>query len=102
MSAFYVGQKVVCVEDGAIFPRPNSRWEYPIKKGGIYTVAWAGTCDSHPLYEPYAGVHLVEIKRHIDRPFDACRFAPLEEKPDAIEQFRKMCRDAEAGKLVDA
>lgn len=99
---FYVGQKVVCVDGTADLNRAESSWEKLPVRGDTYTIRGI-----HPDAD---AILLEEIKNPVWRyrnmvgevHFLMRRFRALEEKPDAIEQFRQMCKDAEAGNLVDA
>lgn len=107
MTNFYVGQKVVCiVPDDGPEHGGESFWgpACGLKPSGVYTIRWVGPVRFET--GPAIGVRLNEIRRDIslgrDVAFGASRFRPTVDKPDAIELFRKMCRDAEAGKLVDA
>ena len=99
---FYVGQKVVCVDDdwpkNLAFYCPSSEPVCPVKVGKIYTIR---ECLNGGLE-----VRLVEIMRspcthpcHHDHPFRATRFRPVEYK--AMEVFRKIAADP-SRKLEDA
>lgn len=102
MSEFYGGQKVVCV---SAFENIQGGETFPVK-GCVYTVREA-------VYRPGCGefahgLLLVEIANrprrykdgHHEKAFALFRFKPLEEKPDAIEWVRQICRDVEAGNLI--
>lgn len=111
---FSVGQKVVCIN--ALWGCPSS-WDLVPNKpviNGVYTVRAVG-CETYrcePAYEVKPAIWLDEcvnpLKQWRDTRapreigFWVGRFRPLEEKSDAIEVFRQMCKDAESGKLVGA
>lgn len=87
---FHVGQKVVCVDvsDGIT----------SLREGEIYTIRL--------IYEGHYGsifLALVGVHEGSDAPgFYPNRFRPLEEKPDAIEWARQICRDVGALKKAPA
>lgn len=85
MNDFYVGQKVVCVDVSEPFSAVPM-----LTKGAVYTVSGVDA-------DQY--LSLVELPPQFgDRQkWFQSRFRPLEEKPDAIEWARKICRDVEAG-----
>lgn len=92
---FYVGQKVVCVDDA-----PSGvlgTWDGQLKLRCIYSVRWVGMYD-HIFEGKSPCVRLVGIVRNnpsdgADTPFHARRFRPLIERSDAIEIFRAIARD---------
>lgn len=80
---FYVGQKVVCINDRNTDAENSVQW---LREGNIYTLRWVGP---HTLYgETHACVRLVGIHRGVDAwrphdpngydmPFKAARFRPV-------------------------
>lgn len=103
MTDFYPGQKVVCV-DASHHPGTgrHNPFNWPIREGGVYTVRkFALFHHGHRGLTPH--VWLEEVRRFgynferqlEDMPFYFSRFKPLEEKPDAIEWARQICREAE-------
>ena len=108
--SFYIGQKVVCINDQRLIPdrmHPVSLW---ITKGSIYEIRWFGPSpDPAVLYEPT--VRLVGINRGedasgnpdwFDLPFCAFRFRPLIEKSTeaGVEVLKQIARDVTERKPV--
>jgi hypothetical protein len=94
---FYVGQKVVCVDDsingGSCSPRAGGHWEYPIKKGQVYIIRWVGNYVCRICGEELC-VRLDGIYRGPpnDVPLSAKRFRPLDERSTetGMEMLRKL------------
>lgn len=86
---FVPGMLVVCVDDG---PFLGCTGRFKLRKDSIYTIA--SVC---MLSSGNPGV-TIEEQRALEPcgAMRASRFKPLEEKPDPIEIFRAMCRDAES------
>jgi hypothetical protein len=87
---FYVGQKVVCVDDRS----PDLNWEHPVSAGEVYTVQWAGVyqfrCTGRPTL---LAVRLFEVIREWpdgNTPLGAYRFRPVVERKTDISIFTKM------------
>lgn len=103
MNNFYVGQKVVCVDDNWI----DFNWNYVPNKptrGQVYTVRAVGEQAAGPQDEITLMLWLCEITneprwwrgpRKEEAGFIVTRFRPAVDKPDVVEQFRRMCREAE-------
>lgn len=103
MSDFFVGQKVVCVDD-----KPAPRFyslagtgAFSIKHGKIYTVSFIGTGDNKNI-GTFPALGLAEAP--MSTAGTICkwhqrRFKPLETK--AIEIFRKIAQDVTDGKVVE-
>lgn len=80
MNQFYVGQKVVCIDDKF----NNVSIDQGIRKGEIYTLSWVGEY-THYIDGVFIGVRLAEVQRGDDpggygaddMPFRATRFRPL-------------------------
>jgi hypothetical protein len=69
---FYVGQKVVCVDDGCV-----NEW---LTKAGIYVVRWVGVYDfdEWPMYRGAPSIRVAQIIRPCgDAPFLSERFRPV-------------------------
>jgi hypothetical protein len=80
--AFYVGQKVVCINAG---PSRFTGEATNARKGVVYTVAWVGSWRSHPV------LLLDEIDpAHGHDGFDAARFRPVVERKTDIGIFTAM------------
>lgn len=84
--AFYVGQKVVCVD---ATPRPGLR--KVLKEGAIYTISRL----DGPLHEgDENGVDLVEVPARgtngYQASYRAVRFRPITERKTSIEIFKAM------------
>ena len=98
---FYVGQKVVCVDDG--FPYPTD--ERLPKKGVVYTIR---DIVSYPGFG--VGVRLGEIMNEprkcavgvIERGFLLFRFRPAVSPKTSIKVFEEILDRAEKGEPVDA
>lgn len=96
---FYVGQKVVCINDQTIDPKPGARPAQldGITRGRVYTIR-------HVSAAPFHGIRLVEIFRcqpryygggyMVDLPYDASRFRPVVERKTDISIFHRILRDA--------
>lgn len=100
MSDFYVGQKVVCVDDSPSSGHRAFHINMPICRGTIYIIRWVGMCP-----EGLPGVKLEGIKRLYtlpspDSPFRSARFRPLEEKKSDISIFREIARGVSDGKPI--
>lgn len=96
---FFVGQKVVCVND--VIPPTwvgvDPQWF--IKKGEIYTIRWVGMHNSS-FFGNSVSLRLAGIVRTDgDVPFNGCRFKPVEYK--AMSVFRKIVQDVTDGKTVE-
>lgn len=106
---FFVGQKVVCVDDNRVIsshPNLGSLLPWPLKKGDVYTVRWQGM-HNHPILGESYCIRVEGITRcdilQADCPFRASRFRPVEYK--AMSVFRKIAIDVTEGKtaeIVDA
>lgn len=98
MSEFYVGQKVVCVDD-KLGPNPILATPWRLVRGNEYTVRWVGWYE-HKRSGLIFGVRLSGIERvqPRDTPYRANRFAPLESK--AIQLFRKIAADATSKRKI--
>ncbi|MHC1551341.1 CAP-Gly domain protein [Phyllobacterium sp. K27] len=82
MNDFYIGQKVVCIDDKF----KNVSIDQIIRKGEIYTVRWIGLYQ-HYVDGEFVGIKLEEIHRGnddgpegycaADMPYRATRFRPL-------------------------
>lgn len=92
---FYVGQKVVCVEPAFIGATS------PLVEGDVYEIramqisqrgTWSvlSSYDEGKLELFLTGILNPCAPAH---GFDAKRFRPVQEKPDAIEWARQICRD---------
>lgn len=84
--AFYVGQKVVCVEAN---PNPGMVWgaDVPVE-GAVYTVAGF----SRSPYDNSETICLVEIKNspRVGSGYHHRRFRPVTERKTSIEVFKAM------------
>jgi hypothetical protein len=93
MNDFYVGQKVVCIDDKF----KNVSIDQIIRKGQIYTIRWVGMY-KHYVDGEFLGIKVEEIHRGdddgpegygaADMPYRATRFRPLVK--DKISAFRKL------------
>lgn len=93
MNDFYVGQKVVCIDDKF----KNVSIDQLIRKDEIYTIRWVGMY-SHYIDGEFLGIKVAEIFRGdddgpegygaADMPYRASRFRPLVE--DKISSLRKL------------
>lgn len=106
MSEFYVGQKVVCINDGPPpdeLYRPYWRgWEL-LKRGSIYTILSINP-NSASIFQDAGsiGLRLAENKVYWyghEYWYGTRRFRPLDSK--AISMFRKIASDVTAGKKVE-
>lgn len=83
---FYVGQKVVCVDD---VPRKFGGLD-DLRAGNIYTIRWIG------IHKNAVCVRVCEIPARARRPFDlpyfADRFRPVVEKKTDISIFTGILR----------
>lgn len=97
MSGFYVGQKVVLINDVAI--PAYGRERLPILHH-VYTIRDFHNCElgSGLLLHEIVNTPLKYACGVCEIAFDRHRFRPLEEKPDAIEWARQTCRDVEVEK----
>jgi len=94
VNTFYVGQDVVCVDNG----QPKSTTlPSELVVGQVYKIRWIGIYN-HYLDGEYVGVRLEGIDRGIcpiwgydDPPFRAERFRPLVKDPIAL--FRRLATD---------
>ena len=83
---FYVGQKVVCINNGPSRFGWQSRPKI-LKKGAIYTVT---KCWHHEVNKVPA-VSLAEVEPIFGyNGFDAARFAPIDKRPTDISIFKRM------------
>lgn len=83
---FYVGQKVVCIDNGPSRFGWQSRPKI-LRKGGIYTVT---ACWHHEISQVPA-VTLAEVQPTFGyNGFDAARFSPIKDRPTSIEIFKRM------------
>lgn len=102
---FYVGQKVVCVNDapwqGVSVER--GAWEGLLKKGGTYTVRWVGEFPYVPDRE--RGEQAIRLEGIVrddfpiipefgDYPYSATRFRPVIERKTDISIFTAMLNPA--------
>jgi hypothetical protein len=93
MNDFYVGQKVVCIDDKF----KNVSIDQLIRKGQIYTIRWVGLY-KHYVDGEFVGIKVEEIHRGnddgpegygaADMPYRATRFRPLIK--DKIGALRKL------------
>lgn len=87
--AFYVGQKVVCVDDG---PSRFTSLPTNVKRGEIYTITkvWVHSFRSVPV------VLLAEVEPDLPRHecFDGARFRPVVEREYDISIFTAMLNPA--------
>ncbi|MBN9137119.1 MULTISPECIES: CAP-Gly domain protein [Phyllobacterium] len=93
MNDFYIGQKVVCIDDKF----KNVSIDQLIRKGQIYTVRWVGMY-KHYVDGEFVGIKVEEIHRGnddgpegygaADMPYRATRFRPLVK--DKIGSLRKL------------
>ncbi len=95
---FYVGQKVVCIDDKSCLRAITENWNldlHGLKVGEVYTIKWIGNFKHKYLGESVC-VHLVEINRPncflhgVPVPFSLKRFRPLEERKTDISIFEAM------------
>lgn len=101
---FYVGQKVVCVDDKPNHPSyaPTGvkilPWDSVLKEGEIYTISEFA---EHPIYPKGLHVRLVGIVRTagFNSPFRVSRFRPLVEKKTDISIFHKLISPSELDKF---
>lgn len=104
MSEFFVGQRVVCVDDSI-----HLEWDCPgrryyngndqlngLRSGGIYTVRKVPS--KHPDGS-WDNLKIAEIVRSPDDPFAMDRFQPLPFRSESI--FRQIARDVSEGKTVE-
>lgn len=98
---FYVGQKVVCVDDK---PRGLDRkW---LAFNGVYTVVAVERFE-HPEGRRYVGMHLAEIDRPASQwgvvvPWNVNRFRPAVQPKTDISIFERILDRAVSGEPVDA
>lgn len=104
MTEFFVGQKVVCVDDDIHMDWPQNAGHRPdpleISRGSKYVVRWSGAYTSPQNGLLVHGVHLDGIDRgdpH-NTPYDARRFRPLESK--SIQLFRAIAQGVSDGKPI--
>jgi len=98
---FYVGQKVVCINNdhNAYHSLGNPEMD-GLQKGAIYTVRWNGTTH-HPSFGTYQGVLLNEIIRGYcpyingETPYSAGRFRPVVEHKTNISIFKEILNQSE-------
>src|SRR6267142_1934690 len=97
---FYVGQKVVCINDIPPLNHPRAHEAFDrsmngLRKGMIYTVRETGLrawMDGAPC------IKLQEIIRpYADSPYWAARFRPVAERKTDISLFKKMLIPAPKG-----
>jgi len=86
--SFYVGQKVVCVDDN-----PTDGWILSdfgkIESGAVYVVAWCGDWE-FGLDGVLLSVLLIGIQREQGAPWGAYRFRALDElKAESRERYYK-------------
>lgn len=88
---FYVGQKVVCVDDKnrTVF-RPGT--EEFITCGSVYVIRWLGFLDREPVLrlEGVVRPSYARIPEWSDYPFAIDRFRPVVERKTDISIFTKM------------
>lgn len=90
--AFRVGQKVVCVQEGPIFPEPGERG---VRKGEVYTVRGLIQAPEGP------GMYVEEIRNPVmyctmgtcERAFPIGWFRPTVERKTDISVFTRMLTD---------
>lgn len=100
MSEFYVGQKVVCVDDSV----GQFGTDTPIKANAIYTVRWIGLHHYSFIVGSVPSIRVSGVKRRsnsggTDLPFGERRFRAVEYKSMSI--FRAIAADP-TRKLEDA
>jgi len=97
---FYVGQKVVCVDDNLHMDWESNRgcepWPLMVTNGSAYVISEILLLTKNNGIT-IQGLRLRGVVRDCNCPLDARRFRPLETKSDPLEIFRQMCRDAESG-----
>lgn len=100
---FFVGQKVVCVDD-APAPRffdANGCRSFHIKKDDIYTISWIGDGWNSDIGN-FPSVSLVGAEMQsggILQKWHSRRFKPVEYK--AMSVFRKIAQDVSDGKVLE-
>lgn len=94
MNHFYVGQDVICVDNGQ--PK-DTTLPSEIKVGQVYRIRWLGMYQ-HYVDGEFLGVRLEGVDRGVcniwgydDVPFKAHRFRPLVKDPLAV--FRNIAAD---------
>ena len=115
---FYVGQKVVCVDDSFTGVMGNQFYS-ELKKGAVYTIRWVGNYEveeAPPHLRAFDGrsgvylcVKLVEVRRQFpefgnqdpDMPFYAERFRPLIERKTDISELKKLENPINHKELID-
>lgn len=103
--SFYVGQKVVCVDDSQHIENKPPVTRY-IRCGNIYVVRAVGECPYKPWRYRGPAVWLVGVHRDDDPmwpdfPFDVDRFRPVDERKTDISIFTKILQDARKPVTVD-
>ncbi len=97
MVDFFVGGKVVCVDDSPITCAKYFHDPVPVL-GRVYTVAritsWPSLCISWP------SLCITELDTRNPWGYLQSRFRPLEETSKAIELFRKLAVDATTKKKI--
>lgn len=99
---FYVGQKVVCVDDEPSLRR-DKKW---LNAGKVYSVRAVEMFD-HPIQGRYLGLHLFEVPRPqapfgFVVPWDSRRFRPAVQPKTDISIFERILDHAVSGEPVDA
>ena len=102
---FYVGQKVVCMEDGHLPQRawdrtPVSHW---IARGNTYVIRRVSNRKNALVW--LRGINRArdvgERDRIVDGGFFACRFRPLVERKTSIEIFQRLLLPSEKEKELE-
>lgn len=101
MNKFYVGQDVVCIDNGQ---PANTTLPSELEVGRVYKLRWVGI-HKHYLDGEYVGVRVEGIDRgtckiwgDFDTPFKASRFRPLVSDP--LAQFRQIAADPNGYKVT--
>ena len=93
MNHFYLGQKVVCIDDK---PQIQIGKMHGLTKGNVYTIRWIGMYNDFFNKEEILCIRVEEINRseptlqQFDVPYMASRFRPLLEKKTDISIFHKL------------
>lgn len=100
--SFYIGQKVVCINNTPMFPGENLNG---LRKNAVYTIRWHGFISLGYFPSEYK-VRVEELYRKKrsnsimeDLPYLAHRFKPLREKPTSIEVFERLLHPKEKEKV---
>ena len=101
---FYVGQKVVCVDD--VFSSDGYGDECLPRKGQVYAVRWIGTEHTRPLcirvdeITNLVRAYMIDRVRKWEPSFGAYRFRPVVSRPTDISIFTAMLTDKQREKAL--